>query len=71
MDAEVWDIMQTEQRMFLRALTTYAIEAKYPERKQRLYQQCTRDEAERILNDTKEMVAWVKSLIEEKPSQEK
>lgn len=71
MDAEVWDIMQTEQRMFLRALTTYAIEARYPERKQRLYQQCTRDEAERILNDTKEMVAWVKSLIEEKPSQKK
>lgn len=71
MDADVWGIMHTDQRMFLRALTTYAIEARYPERKQRLYQQCTRDEAERILNSTKEMVAWVRSLIEEKPSQEK
>lgn len=71
MDAGIWDTMQTEHKVFLRALTTYAIEARYPERKRRLYEQCTRDEAERILYGTKEMVAWVKGLVKEKLPQEK
>lgn len=66
METGVWDAMQTEQRMFLRALTTYAIEARYPERKQRLYEQCTREEAERILKNTKEMVVWLKNQVSAK-----
>lgn len=71
MDAGVWDDMNMDQRMFLRALTTYAIEARYPERKYKLNQQCTRDEAERILKMAKEIMIWVKSLVDGKLSQEK
>ncbi|MEW6663430.1 MAG: HEPN domain-containing protein [Bacillota bacterium] len=71
MDADIWDVMQAEQRIFLRALTTYAIEARYPERRYRLYQQCTREEAERILRSTKEMIAWLRNQVEQKLSPEK
>lgn len=71
MNAELWDTLRAEQHIFLRALTTYAIEARYPERRYRLYQQCTKDEAERILRSTREMVAWLKERIGEQFSPEK
>jgi HEPN domain-containing protein len=70
MAAGIWDVLQTEQRIYLRALTTYAIEARYPERRYRLYQQCTREEAERLLRTTKEMIAWLISQVEQKLSPE-
>jgi len=70
MESEVWDMMNSEQRMFLRALTTYAIEARYPERKHKLYEQCTRDEAEKILNNTKELVEWIRCIVDKRLSQE-
>ena len=54
-----------------RGRSTYAIEARYPERKQKLFQQCTRDEAEKILGITKEMVTWLKELADKKLSQKK
>ncbi|MGI6332588.1 MAG: hypothetical protein ACOX1Y_12775 [Zhaonellaceae bacterium] len=47
------------------------MEARYPERKQKLFQQCTRDEAEKILGITKEMVTWLKELADKKLSQKK
>lgn len=71
MNADVWDTLQAEQHIFLRALTAYAIEARYPELRYRLYQQCSRDEAERILRSTREMVAWLKNRLGEKFSPEK
>jgi len=71
MDAGIWDLMQTEQRTFLRILTTYAIEARYPERRYRLYQQCDREEGERILRSTKELILWLGNQIEQKFSPEK
>lgn len=65
-DAGIWDMLPPEQRTFLRALTAYAIEARYPERKQKLYQQCTRAEAERLLDQTREMIIWLEGLIKER-----
>jgi HEPN domain-containing protein len=70
-DAGIWDLMQAEQRTFLRILTTYAIEARYPERRYRLYQQCNKEESERILNSTKELIVWLEDHIEQKFSPEK
>ncbi len=40
-------------------------------RRYRLYQQCTKEEAERILRSTREMVAWLKERIDEQFSPEK
>ncbi|MDK2984509.1 MAG: hypothetical protein PWQ96_151 [Clostridia bacterium] len=70
-EGEVWDTMNSEQHMFLRALTTYAIEARYPERKRKLYEQCTRDEAEKLLSNSKGMVEWIRSIVEDRLSQGK
>lgn len=58
-DAEVWNLLDTDRRLFLRALTTYAIEARYPERKAKLAAQCTEKEAQRILTRSEEMVSWL------------
>jgi len=70
-DAEVSDLLSVEQRLFLRALTTYAIGARYPERKRKLLSVCTKDEARKILRSSREMVKWLKERVNEKLSQEK
>ena len=70
-DAEIWEALSTEQRLFLRALTTYAIGARYPERKRKLLSICNKEEAKKILKSSKEMVSWLKEKINERLSQEK
>ncbi len=70
-DAEIWDMLTAEQRFFLRALTTYAIGARYPERKKKLFSLCNKEEAEKILRLSKEIVEWLKEKINEKLSQRK
>lgn len=70
-DAGVWNVLTTEQKLFLRALTTYAISARYPERKKKLMQLCNKEEAKKILQNAREMVKWLKEKISEKLSQEK
>lgn len=57
--------LTSEQLIFLRALTTYAIEARYPERKIKLLDQCTKEEVEKILDSSKVVVTWLqqKALI--------
>lgn len=67
-DAELWEIMKTNERLFIRALTTYAIEARYPEKKAKLVEQCTKEEAERILAQSEEMVKWLKGKSVERLS---
>jgi HEPN domain-containing protein len=69
--ANVWDSLNAEQKFFLRALTTYAIEARYPERKRKLFQKCTKDEAEKLIVNTKEMLEWLETCIVEKLRLEK
>lgn len=68
-DAGLWDMFDAENHIFLRAMTTYAIEARYPERKIKLKEACKKEEAERILQKTKEMVKWLEEKIQEKLSQ--
>ncbi|MCR4437338.1 MAG: HEPN domain-containing protein [Eubacteriales bacterium] len=65
-DAEVDESLTTEQKFFLRALTTYAIAARYPERKKRLYSLCKQEEAEKIMRSTEVFMLWVKGKISEK-----
>ncbi|MDF9406760.1 MAG: HEPN domain protein [Pelotomaculum sp. PtaB.Bin013] len=48
-DAEIAELLTVEQKFFLRALTTYAIAARYPERKKRLFSKCNKEEAKKIL----------------------
>lgn len=68
-DGGLWEKINSEQRIFLRALSTYAIGARYPERKKKLLIQCNKEEADKILANSKEMIAWLKKEIEEKLSQ--
>jgi HEPN domain-containing protein len=70
-DAEVWDLLTADQKLFLRALTTYAIGARYPERKRKLLSVCTKEEAKKILKSSREMVLWLKEKINERLFQEK
>lgn len=70
-DADIDDILTVEQKFFLRALTTYAIASRYPERKKKLFSLCKKEEAEKLLKSSKEMIKWVKGKINEKLSPEK
>ncbi|QNB45439.1 HEPN domain-containing protein [Thermanaerosceptrum fracticalcis] len=70
-DAEIDDALTTEQKFFLRALTTYAIAARYPERKKKLYSLCKQEEAEKLLRLAEVFVSWIKEKINEKLLQEK
>lgn len=45
-DAEIDDKLTADQKFFLKALSTYAIAARYPERKKKLFSLCKQDEAE-------------------------
>jgi HEPN domain-containing protein len=65
-DAEIDDDLTTEQTFFLKALSTYAIAARYPERKKKLYSLCKQEEAEKLLKSSEEMIKWVKGKIQEK-----
>lgn len=44
-------------------LTTYYLQGRYPNYKQKLSSLLTKDKAEYILNKTKEMFQWLKSLL--------
>ncbi|KFD40797.1 hypothetical protein DK28_0215520 [Peptococcaceae bacterium SCADC1_2_3] len=70
-DAEIWDLFSAKQRLFLRALTTYAIGARYSERKRKLLSVCNKEETQKILTSSKEMILWLKEKINERLSQEK
>jgi HEPN domain-containing protein len=70
-DAEIWEMLSAEQRLFLRALTTYAISTRYPDKKRRLLSVCNEEESRKILISSKETVLWLKEKISEKLSQEK
>lgn len=70
-EAEVWEGLDAQRRRFLRALTAYAIEARYPERKARLAKLCTANEAEKILAQSEEMVTWLEKESRERLSRSK
>lgn len=65
-DAEIDDSVTVEQKFFLKALTTYAIASRYPERKKKLFSLCKREEAEKIMKSSEAMIKWVKEKINEK-----
>ena len=65
-DAEINDSLTTEQAYFLKELSVYAIAARYPERKKKLYSLCKQGEAEKLLKSSEEMIKWVKGKVSEK-----
>ena len=70
-DAEIDDNLTAEQKFFLKALSTYAIAARYPERKKKLFSLCKQEEAEKLLRASEAMIKWVKERINEKLYPEK
>lgn len=69
--AQVWEHMTPEQQEFLRELTAYAVQARYPERKKKLASTCTEQEADRILRFSKEVIAWLKQRLNVESSHRK
>lgn len=65
-DAEIDDSLTAEQTSFLKELSAYAIAARYPERKKKLYSLCKQGEAEKLLKSSEEMIKWVKEKVSEK-----
>ena len=66
--ADVWEYMTPEQQEFLRELTVYAVQARYPERKKKLVSLCTEQKANRILRFSKEVIAWLKQRLNDELS---
>jgi len=60
------DILTVEQKFFLKALTTYAIASRYPERKKKLLSVCKKEEAKKILESSELMIKWLKERINER-----
>lgn len=62
--------MSVEQRDFIETITNFNIEARYPEDKDALYRQLSKHYCRQIINNTKQMMQWIKEqlLVETKPS---
>jgi HEPN domain-containing protein len=55
--------MSDEQAGFLRELSAYYIQTRYPEEISDVASQVKEDEARRVLNRTEEMVRWLSSML--------
>lgn len=64
----MWELMNPARQEFLRRLSAYAIEARYPEGKARLSRDCDAVEAKKILDEAGEVVEWLRMKCEERLS---
>ena len=55
--------LDTEKKNFLNLVTTFNIEARYPEDKQKFYQLCTAEFTENNFKKIKEIFIWLKSQL--------
>ena len=59
----LYELMTEEQRNFLDTITSYNIEAHYPEDKQALYQRLTRQFCRQMIDETKQLQQWIKDKL--------
>ena len=59
----LYELMTEEQRNFLDTITSYNIEARYPEDKQALYQRLTRQFCRQMIDETKQLQQWIKDKL--------
>lgn len=60
---ELLDELSIEQKTFLATVSEYYIESRYPEDRANLAKTCTKEFAEQMLDETKEVLAWVKKRL--------
>lgn len=60
---ELLDELSIEQKTFLATVSEYYIESRYPEDRANLAKTCTQEFAEQMLDETKEVLAWVKKRL--------
>ena len=59
----LYEKMTEEQRDFLDTVTNFNIEARYPEDKEELSRRLTKDTCNQIINDTKQLMQWIKNEL--------
>lgn len=59
----LYELMTEEQHNFLDTITSYNIEARYPEDKQALYQRLTRQFCRQMIDETKQLQQWIKDKL--------
>ena len=59
----LYELMTEEQRNFLDTITSYNIEARYPEDKQALYQRLTKQFCRQMIDETKQLQQWIKDKL--------
>lgn len=60
---DLLDKLSLEQKTFLATVSEYYIESRYPEDRDSLARTCTKEFAEQMLCESKEVLAWVKSRL--------
>ena len=66
----LYEQMSDEQRKFIETVTNYNIEARYPEDKDALYRQLSKQACRLMIDETKQLMQWMKEELsaETKPS---
>ena len=58
--------LSNEQKLFIKEISSFNIEARYPQYKHEFYKLCTRDFTIEYFNKIKDLFKWIKSHIESK-----
>ncbi|MBR2772845.1 MAG: HEPN domain-containing protein [Bacteroidales bacterium] len=55
----LYEQMSDEQRKFIETVTNYNIEARYPEDKDALYRQLSKQACRQMIDETKQLMQWI------------
>jgi HEPN domain-containing protein len=61
--ADFYDLFSEEQKLFLNTINPLNIEARYPDYKERIAKTLTDERCEKIFNQTKDLLQWIKEKI--------
>jgi len=61
--AEFYDLFSNDQRLFLNTLNPLNIEARYPDYKERIAKQLTKERCNQVFEQTKQLQQWTKETI--------
>ena len=59
----LYEQMSDEQRKFIETVTNYNIEARYPEDKDALYRQLSKQACRQMIDETKQLMQWMKEEL--------
>lgn len=59
----LYERMSDEQHKFIETVTNYNIEARYPEDKDALYRQLSKQACRQIIDETKQLMQWIKDEL--------